>query len=132
MSYRVRHKTEYRYAEGVSISHHEVHLYPRFAPGQMVRDKRLDVFPEPALRRDRIDWFGNPTTHLEIHGRHTRLAVTSSFVVDIARAPPPHRARVGRARVRGAVFHPGAAAGRGGAGADAPDSRGVRLRSGRD
>jgi len=89
MSYRVRHKTEYRYAEGVSTSHHEVHLYPRFVPGQTVRDKRLDVFPEPAMRRDRIDWFGNPTTHLEIHGRHTRLAVTSSFVVDIAREPPP-------------------------------------------
>jgi transglutaminase-like putative cysteine protease len=88
-TYRVRHQTEYLYADAVSTSHHEVHLYPRIAPGQTVRDKRLDVLPEPGLRRDHIDWFGNPATHLAIHTRHTRLAVTSSFVVDIARQPPP-------------------------------------------
>jgi len=46
------------------------------------------VTPEPSLRRDRIDWFGNPSTHLAIHSRHTRLAVLSTFIVDIARDPP--------------------------------------------
>jgi transglutaminase-like putative cysteine protease len=89
MSYRVRHVTEYMYGDAVPTSHHELHLYPRPTQGQSVRDKRLDVIPEPALRRDRVDWFGNPTTHLAIHARHTRLAVTSSFVVDTAREPPP-------------------------------------------
>jgi len=89
MSYRVRHVTEYMYSDGVSTSHHELHLQPREVPGQMVRDLTLTVTPEPALRRDRIDWFGNPATHLAIHARHTRLAVTSTFVVDILRGPPP-------------------------------------------
>jgi len=89
MSYRVRHVTEYMYGEAVSTSHHELHLLPRVTPGQVTRDEILTVTPEPAVRRERIDWFGNPATHLAIHSRHTRLAVTSTFVVDIARDPPP-------------------------------------------
>jgi len=89
MSYRVRHLTEYMYSDAVSTSHHELHLLPREAPGQIVRDATLSITPEPALRRDRTDWFGNPATHLAIHARHTRLAVTSTFVVDIAREPHP-------------------------------------------
>ena len=88
MSYRVRHVTEYMYSDGVSTSHHELHLLPREIPGQTVRDELLSVTPEPSLRRDRIDWFGNPSTHLAIHSRHTRLAVLSTFIVDIARDPP--------------------------------------------
>jgi transglutaminase-like putative cysteine protease len=89
MSYRVRHVTEYMYSDAVSTSHHELHLRPREAPGQTVRDELLSVIPEPAVRRDRVDWFGNVSTHLAIHSRHTRLAVTSTFIVDIAREPPP-------------------------------------------
>ena len=89
MSYRVRHVTEYMYSDAVSTSHHELHLRPRATPGQTVRDETLTVTPEPAVRRDRVDWFGNVATHLAIHSRHTRLAVTSTFVVDIAREPPP-------------------------------------------
>jgi transglutaminase-like putative cysteine protease len=40
------------------------------------------------VHRERVDWFGNVSTHLAIHSRHTRLAVTSTFVVDITPAPP--------------------------------------------
>jgi len=89
MKYRVRHVTEYMYSEAVTTSHHELHLRPRETPGQTVDDESLTISPDPALRRDRVDWFGNPATHLAIHSRHTRLAVTSTFVVDIAREPPP-------------------------------------------
>jgi transglutaminase-like putative cysteine protease len=89
MSYRVRHVTEYMYSDAVSTSHHELHLRPRATSGQFVTDESLTVSPEPALRRERVDWFGNPATHLAIHSRHTRLAVTSTFIVDINREPPP-------------------------------------------
>jgi transglutaminase-like putative cysteine protease len=58
-------------------------------PGQTVRDDQLTITPEPALQRERVDWFGNVSTHLAIHSRHTRLAVTSTFIVDIERAAPP-------------------------------------------
>ena len=89
MKYRVRHVTEYMYSEAVTTSHHELHLLPRATPGQTVADESLTISPDPALRRDRLDWFGNPATHLAIHSRHTRLAVTSTFVVDVDRAPVP-------------------------------------------
>jgi transglutaminase-like putative cysteine protease len=89
MSYRVRHLTEYMYSDAVSTSHHELHLLPRETPGQIIRDAALAVTPEPSLRRDRVDWFGNPATHLAIHARHTRLAVISTFIVDISRGSPP-------------------------------------------
>jgi transglutaminase-like putative cysteine protease len=89
VSYRVRHVTEYMYGEAVSTSHHELHLRPRATSGQTVREETLAVTPEPAVRSDRIDWFGNVSTHLAIHSRHTRLAVTSTFVVDVAREAPP-------------------------------------------
>jgi len=89
MSYRVRHVTEYMYGTAVSTSHHELHLRPRAMPGQLVRDEQLTVTPEPSLQRERVDWFGNVSTHLAIHSRHTRLAVSSTFIVDIERPAPP-------------------------------------------
>jgi len=106
MKYRVRHVTEYMYSEAVTTSHHELHLLPRATPGQTVADESLTISPDPALRRDRLDWFGNPATHLAIHSRHTRLAVTSTFVVDVDRAPVPDDAgtwEAARDWVRGAA-----------------------------
>ena len=78
MIYRVKHVTEYLYAETVSTSHHQLHLLPRSAPGQTIHAEALLVDPEAAVRRDRFDWFGNRCTHLAIHERHNRLAVTSA------------------------------------------------------
>ena len=37
MSYRVRHLTEYLYSDGVSNSHHELHLLPRDLSGEEVQ-----------------------------------------------------------------------------------------------
>ena len=83
MIYRVRHVTEYIYAVPVSTSHHELHLLPREVPGQTVRAESLTSIPAPAVRRDRFDWFGNRATHLAIHERHTRLAVTSELEIEV-------------------------------------------------
>jgi transglutaminase-like putative cysteine protease len=86
--YRVRHLTEYVYSEAVTTSHHELHLLARSVPGQTIHAERLDVSPEPTVRRDRTDWFGNRCTHLGIHDRHTRLAVTSLLTLEV-KPPPP-------------------------------------------
>ena len=88
MIYRVRHLTEYVYSEAVTTSHHELHLLARSTPGQTIHVERLDVTPPPSVRRDRIDWFGNRCTHLAIHERHTRLAVTSLVTLEV-KPPPP-------------------------------------------
>jgi transglutaminase-like putative cysteine protease len=87
--YRVRHVTEYLYSEAVPTSHHEVHLLPRASAGQTVRAEALVVSPTPALRRDRVDWFGNRATHLAIHERHTRLAVSSELELEVVAPAPP-------------------------------------------
>jgi transglutaminase-like putative cysteine protease len=87
--YRVRHVTEYSYLESVPTSHHDLHLLPRAVPGQTVRAESLTVSPTPALRRDRFDWFGNRATHLAIHERHSRLAVTSDLEIDVSPPPAP-------------------------------------------
>jgi transglutaminase-like putative cysteine protease len=89
MIYRVKHLTEYLYGETVSTSHHELHLLPRTAPGQTIHAETLRVEPDAAVRRDRFDWFGNRCTHLAIHERHNRLAVTSHLDIEVAGAPPP-------------------------------------------
>jgi transglutaminase-like putative cysteine protease len=89
MIYAVRHVTEYIYGETVSTSHHDLHLLPRRVPGQTVRSEMLSASPPAAVRRDRVDWFGNRVTHLAIHERHTRLAVTSALNIEVRRAPPP-------------------------------------------
>jgi transglutaminase-like putative cysteine protease len=89
MLYRVKHVTEYLYADTVSTSHHQVHLLPRSAPGQTIHAETLLVDPEAAVRRDRFDWFGNRCTHLAIHERHNRLTVTSQLDIEVEATPPP-------------------------------------------
>ena len=89
MIYAVRHVTEYIYSDTVSTSHHDLHLLPRSVPGQTVRSEMLTANPIASVRRDRIDWFGNRATHLAIHERHTRLAVTSNLNIEVRRPPPP-------------------------------------------
>jgi transglutaminase-like putative cysteine protease len=88
--YEVKHVTAYSYAEPVSTSHHELHVLLRACPNQRIRSESLGVSPTPAVRRDRHDWFGNRSTHLAIHERHTALTVTSevSIEVDLPAMPP--------------------------------------------
>jgi transglutaminase-like putative cysteine protease len=84
--YRVRHVTSYQYSEPVSASQHELHVLLRRSARQTVRQELLAVDPVPAVRRDRLDWFGNRATHLAIHQRHDELTVTSE--AEVAVVPP--------------------------------------------
>jgi transglutaminase-like putative cysteine protease len=87
--YRVKHVTAYTYGAPVSTSHHELHVLLRGSPQQRIRAESLLVDPEPAVRRDRFDWFGNRATHLAIHERHSHLTVTSETDLQLTPAPPP-------------------------------------------
>jgi transglutaminase-like putative cysteine protease len=88
MIHHVVHVTEYLYSERVSTSHHALHLLPRPTPAQACLREELAIAPVPAVRRDRLDDFGNRTTYVEIHEPHNNLRVTSSADVDVAPAPP--------------------------------------------
>jgi transglutaminase-like putative cysteine protease len=87
--YRVRHVTEYLYSEPVPTSHHELHLLPRARLGQIVLAESLVTNPAPAVRRDRLDWFGNRSTHLAFHERHKRLEVATDLRIDLDPPPAP-------------------------------------------
>src|SRR5205814_4840231 len=88
--YRVRHLTDYSYSEPVSLSHHLVHLSPRADNGQVCTHRELTITPAPAVRRERIDAFGNRTGYFSIEEPHRRLGVEALFDVTVpAPARPP-------------------------------------------
>lgn len=90
MNARVRHVTEYAYAEPVSLSHHLVHLAPLPDDVQTCTGRELRITPVPAFRRERLDAFGNRATYFSIEEPHRRLVVESEFaVVTRPRTPPP-------------------------------------------
>jgi transglutaminase-like putative cysteine protease len=89
MIYRVSHLTEYVYRQPVSSSHHQLHLLPRAHRHQVNRWEELSVDPTPARQQNRIDYFGNRATHIEIQEPHRRLAVLSRSEIELAPRPAP-------------------------------------------
>src|SRR5882762_1307982 len=80
--YRVRHSSAYRYGSDIMLAHHLLHLTPRPAPGQRILGFRMDIEPKPSVITQHEDFFGNPTTYLELHEPHMRLSVKTD--IDIA------------------------------------------------
>jgi transglutaminase-like putative cysteine protease len=63
---------------------------PRATPEQACLREELEIEPAPALRRDRVDDFGNRSTYVEILEPHNNLRVTSRSEVEVAaRGPLP-------------------------------------------
>ena len=81
--YRVTHRTEYVYAESVPLCHNAVHLQPRDTQRQKAYDAQIAITPQPAVRTDRRDFFGNFVTHFAIQEPHRRLAILSTSEVDV-------------------------------------------------
>ena len=55
MSYRVTHRTEYRYESEVTSSYGLVHLLPRDLDGQVTSSSQLTIVPEPDDARGSLD-----------------------------------------------------------------------------
>lgn len=88
MRYDVRHRTTYRYSQPVSISHHVLRLAPRRCDHQVLHASAIEVSPQPAVRSDSLDYFGNPVTYLTIQEQHEQLVIEARARIDVA-APPP-------------------------------------------
>lgn len=84
MTYRVTHRTEYRYDSEVTSSYGELHLLPGDFPGQTCRESRLRIDPEPNDFRERCDFYGNRTVYFAVLDAHTQLTITAESVVDVA------------------------------------------------
>jgi transglutaminase-like putative cysteine protease len=85
--YRVRHETVYSYGGDVAHSHQLLHLTPRNALRQTCHLRTITLMPQPGLRSDDIDAFGNHVTRLEYDLPHDRLEVLAEAAVEVRAAP---------------------------------------------
>ncbi len=83
MTFKVVHRTEYRYPSEVHSCYGEARLHPRELPGQQCYATTLSVDPFPEEYRVRRDFFGNRVAHYSVLEPHTVLVVTATSVVDV-------------------------------------------------
>lgn len=89
MTYNILHRTLYDYTAPVTVSHHVARLEPRANTVQAQESFSLKIFPEPTLRKDRVDYFGNRLCLFSIQEVHTKLEVISHSRVTVRRETPP-------------------------------------------
>ena len=91
MIYDVRQITICHYASPVAHAHHVLRLTPVHRDGQRVHLAALQIFPEPAHRREGQDFFGNRLTWIDIEEPHEALTVklAARVALDAAAALPP-------------------------------------------
>ncbi|MCB1018231.1 MAG: hypothetical protein KDB10_24300, partial [Acidimicrobiales bacterium] len=89
MTYRVVHRTEYRYDREVFSTYGEARLHPRELPGQRCYSTTLSVDPFPEEYRVRRDFFGNRVAHYAVLEPHLDLVVTATSLVDVQGRPAP-------------------------------------------
>jgi len=82
-TYRVIHRTEYRYEADVSPSYSQLHLAPRDLPGQRCVSCEIVVTPTPEDYRERVDFFGNRVAYVAIQEPHRSLTVAATSIVDV-------------------------------------------------
>ena len=90
MNYHITHRTLYEYAAPVSVSHHVARLEPLVTATQSPADFSLQIVPAPALRKERVDYFGNRLCFFAIQEIHSRLEIITQSRVTISAKPPPH------------------------------------------
>jgi transglutaminase-like putative cysteine protease len=87
-TYRVRHRTTYRYDAPVASGQTICHLFPRAdAPGQQLLSSDLRVDPEADELSEHLDSFGNRVSIVWIHQPHRELTVVAESAVRVAVAP---------------------------------------------
>lgn len=82
-TYRVEHRTEYRYESPVSTSYGQACLLPRSTAGQRCLDAHLHIDPVPSDQRDRVDFFGNRLDYFTVDEPHTTLVLLSTSNVEV-------------------------------------------------
>jgi transglutaminase-like putative cysteine protease len=90
MNYHITHRTLYEYTAPVSVSHHVARLEPLATAMQARESFSLQIFPAPALRKARMDYFGNQLCFFAIQEIHSRLEIITSSRVSM-RAEKPVR-----------------------------------------
>lgn len=81
MKYRIKHVTEYIYADRVSHCYNLGHLIPRTSRRQTCLSARIHVSPNTSYSAKREDYFGNTAYHFEIQRPHKKLVITATSEV---------------------------------------------------
>lgn len=105
MNYHVHHRTTYKYAEAVAMSHNIAHLTPRDTQNQSVVASDLIIKPEPTICNSRLDFYGNRASFFTIQEQHEELQVSLASKVLVRKAPIlkpalTHRWEVARTMIR--------------------------------
>lgn len=79
----MRHSSAYRYGSDIVLAHHLLHLTPRPAPEQHIIAFRMEIEPKPSVIGQHRDYFGNPTTYMEMHEPHMRLTVHTDIDIEV-------------------------------------------------
>ena len=83
-AYRIEHETRYAHSARALTSQHVACLGLRSLPRQRVVSHRLDIDPQPAYAKERLDYFGNTVTEFTILTGYAELHVTSHHVVEVS------------------------------------------------
>jgi transglutaminase-like putative cysteine protease len=89
MDYRITHRTVYDYSETVTVSHHAARLLPMTGATQRVSRSSLTVSPQPAVRKESRDYFGNAVCSFAIQEIHRCFEVVARSNVSVNVAPAP-------------------------------------------
>lgn len=85
--YQIFHDTSYHYDSPVSLAQQLAHLWPRECSWQRCTEQQLLISPEPTVRRDELDVFGNPLTRLAFERPHDQLQVNARLTVEVLARP---------------------------------------------
>ena len=89
MTYRILHRTAYRYKYPVSVGSQVACLTPRSLPHHVLGAHSLHIDPTPATRSERIDFFGNRLSFFTIQEPHRELVVEARSEVTVEPRPAP-------------------------------------------
>jgi transglutaminase-like putative cysteine protease len=87
MTYRIIHKTTYKYANPVSFGNHAAFLTPRSRTNCHCIWNELRITPAPASRSARVDYFGNHATLFTIEEPHEELEIEARSQVSMDGEP---------------------------------------------
>ncbi len=83
MKYNVTHITEYFYSDPVPLCHNLAHLKPRETARQSLLSHTLQVTPNPLVRAERVDFFGNHAAWFSVQEPHQRMRIVSKSSIEV-------------------------------------------------
>lgn len=88
-TFRVTHRTTYRYEVPMSDGYTVACLVPRPTDAQTVRDAVVDLDPPPSERDSFLDVFGNLVNQFGLHEPHEELTVEAVSTVELSERSMP-------------------------------------------